>query len=94
MSRSRSRRQVDAGQRETESACFALGGKDPRGETREPRLGTESGRQFGPMELQRAAAAGTLELFGIPTCAARDRLPRDPVERIARTVFALSLKHI
>ena len=51
-------------------------------------LGAKRERQRGQVEDHRAAAAGAVELLREPARAARDRLPRDALRRIAALVFA------
>src|SRR5215471_12101638 len=85
-------RQLDARDAQCEGPRFTLSGEHPRGQARKAGLVTETGRQIGPFELERAAAARAFELFAVPPRAARDGFPCDAVQRIATLVVAQARK--
>ena len=80
----------DSRRRQRERPRRALRGQHPRREPRDPRLRVERGRKRVPAEADRTAAAAALELLRVPPGAARDRLPRDALQRITGLIGAQS----
>ena len=81
-------RQFGARQAQREGARLALGGEHPGGQPRQPHFLIERRRQLGPVEIDSAAAGAAFELLGVPAAAARYRLPRNAVVRIAPFIRA------